>query len=73
MSSKAGYKVVLNPGEELLAILDNTRAERREQPLSLQDRSMPEPPGAQAQRRRARGRRPAEATRRPAGQVPSSW
>ncbi len=44
MSSKAGYKIVLNPGEELLAILDNTRAERREQPLSLQERSMPEPP-----------------------------
>lgn len=35
MTSKAGYKVVLNPGEELLSILDNTRSERREQPLGL--------------------------------------
>ncbi len=28
MSSKAGYKVVLVPGEELMSILDNTRADR---------------------------------------------
>ena len=30
MSSKAGYKIVMLAGEELLAILDNTRPERRE-------------------------------------------
>lgn len=30
MSSKAGYKVVLTPGDELLAILEDTRSERRE-------------------------------------------
>ncbi len=30
MSSKAGYKVVLCAGEELIAILENTRPERRE-------------------------------------------
>ena len=29
MSSKAGYKVVLVPGEELLSILDNTRPDRQ--------------------------------------------
>lgn len=40
MTSKAGYKVVLNPGEELLSILDNTRSERREQPLGLPDRTL---------------------------------
>lgn len=43
MSSKAGCKVVLNPGEELLSILDNTKAERREQPLGLLGRTT-EPP-----------------------------
>lgn len=32
MSSKSGYKVVMNPGDELLAILNNTRSDRREQP-----------------------------------------
>lgn len=32
MSSKAGYKIVLTPGDELLAILENTRSERRELP-----------------------------------------
>ena len=31
MSSKTGYKVVLLPGEELMAILENTRSERRDQ------------------------------------------
>ena len=31
MSSKTGYKVVLVPGEELMAILENTRSERRDQ------------------------------------------
>jgi len=31
MSSKAGYKIVMMPGDELLAILNNTRSERREQ------------------------------------------
>lgn len=31
MSSKAGYKIVMMAGEELMAILDNTRPERREQ------------------------------------------
>ncbi len=35
MSSKAGYKVVLSPGEELLAVLENTRSERREVPPSV--------------------------------------
>ena len=35
MSSKTGYKVVLVPGEELMAILDNTRAERRDHSPAL--------------------------------------
>ena len=30
MSSKAGYKVVLTPGEELMAIFQDTRSERRD-------------------------------------------
>jgi hypothetical protein len=30
MSSKAGYKIVMMPGEELLSILNDTRSERRE-------------------------------------------
>ena len=30
MSSKAGYKIVMTPGEELLAVLGNTRSERRD-------------------------------------------
>lgn len=30
MSSKVGYKIVMLPGEELLAILENTRTEKRE-------------------------------------------
>ena len=47
MTSKAGYKVVLNPGAELLSILDNTRSDRREQPLGL----LPERPPEQAVRK----------------------
>ena len=43
MTSKAGYKVVLMPGEELLAILDNTRSERREPFPALPDRAPAEP------------------------------
>jgi hypothetical protein len=43
MTSKAGYKVVLMPGEELLAILDNTRSERREQFPALAERAPVEP------------------------------
>ena len=35
MSSKAGYKVVLCAGEELIAILENTRPERREHSPAL--------------------------------------
>jgi hypothetical protein len=42
MSSKAGYKVVLVPGEELMAILDNTRSERRD-PVPLLPAPEPEP------------------------------
>ena len=38
MSSKAGYKVVLVPGEELMAVLENTRPERREQSTILSER-----------------------------------
>lgn len=38
MSSKAGYKVVMTPGDELIAILNSTRPERRE-PLGLPERS----------------------------------
>jgi hypothetical protein len=30
MSSKAGYKIVMNPGDELVAILNNTRSDRKE-------------------------------------------
>lgn len=37
MSSKAGYKVVMTPGEELLAVLNGTKIERREQ-LGLTER-----------------------------------
>ncbi len=37
MSSKAGYKVVLMAGEELIAILTNTRPERRESLPTLSD------------------------------------
>ena len=39
MTSKAGYKVVLHPGEELLSILDNTRSERPEQPPGIPERT----------------------------------
>jgi hypothetical protein len=39
MSSKAGYKVVLTPGDELLAILDDTRSERRELPPGTGNRA----------------------------------
>lgn len=39
MSSKVGYKIVMMAGEELMAILDNTKADRREQPIALSDRS----------------------------------
>jgi hypothetical protein len=39
MSSKAGYKVVLNAGSELLAVLDNTRTGRRSQSAGSLDRS----------------------------------
>ena len=39
MTSKAGYKVVLHAGEELVSILDNTRSERRE-PLGLAERTL---------------------------------
>ena len=35
MSSKAGYKIVMMAGEELMAILDDTRSERREGTASL--------------------------------------
>ena len=35
MSSKTGYKVVLCAGEELIAILENTRPERRDHSASL--------------------------------------
>ncbi len=38
MSSKAGYKIVLCAGEELMAILENTRPERREHSPALSDR-----------------------------------
>ena len=38
MSSKVGYKVVMTPGEELLAVLNGTRSERRE-PLGLPERT----------------------------------
>lgn len=50
MSSKAGYKVVMTPGEELLAILNSTRPERRE-PLGLPERSQldPSPPTLKAE------------------------
>ena len=37
MSSKAGYKVVLVPGEELMAILENTRPERRDQSPAMSE------------------------------------
>ena len=43
MSSKAGYKVVMTPGEELLAILENTRSDRREQPPALPEQAATEP------------------------------
>ena len=35
MSSKSGYKIVMMAGDELMAILDNTRADRREQANTL--------------------------------------
>jgi hypothetical protein len=39
MSTKAGYKIVLTPGDELLAILQNTRSERRELPSMADNRA----------------------------------
>ena len=44
MSSKTGYKVVLTPGEELMAILEDTRTERRDHSPALSAKtSEPEP------------------------------
>ena len=42
MSSKIGYKIVLTPGEELLAVLENTRPERRELPSDADNKSLKE-------------------------------
>ncbi len=43
MSSKAGYKVVLCAGEELIAILENTRPERREHSPALPEPTITSP------------------------------
>lgn len=43
MSSKAGYKIIMVPGEELLAILDSTRSERREAASMLPAQTAAEP------------------------------
>ena len=43
MSSKAGYKVVLTPGEELMAILEDARSERRELSPALPSKIQIEP------------------------------
>lgn len=42
MSSKVGYKIVMTAGEELMAILDNTRSDRRGLPTALPEPA-PEP------------------------------
>jgi hypothetical protein len=43
MSSKVGYKIVMLPGEELLAILENTRTEKREVAAVLPDLAAVDP------------------------------
>jgi hypothetical protein len=40
MSSKAGYKIVLTPGTELLRVLDHSRPEKRELPSQVADVSL---------------------------------
>jgi hypothetical protein len=42
MSSKIGYKIVLTAGNELLAVIENNRPERRELPSATDNKALKE-------------------------------